>query len=361
MILFILLTLLFLIQTTIIVYLMLAYKRKPESKSGKIKEVSIVIPFHNEAQRLNDLISSINDLLIPDDLNYEILFVDDNSTDISQEIIRKELKKQFKIIASPGQGKKDAIRTGVIEANFKNILSWDADISFGQDYLFRLKKEDEADMLILPVRLEGNKMFQRLNAFEFSWLQLLTFGMAGRKDPVLCNAANLLYSKQAYLEAEEIRNDNQILSGDDMFLMEAIQKNGGTINWSKDELLVVKTSAPISWQILRSQRKRWAGKMTSLVSKKVVIGLMLIVIMIVGFGFCVFALPLSWLFVTIILLKIINEWMIIQFIEKSGKPDHDFLLVIIHQIWYPVYLLSLLFPVKANPKWDRKSLENNKT
>jgi len=100
MILFILLSILFLIQTTIIVVLMVAYKRKPAAGKSKINEVTIVIPFHNEAQRLSGIVLSINDLLLPDDLAVEILFVDDNSTDISAEIIQKELKKQFKIIKS---------------------------------------------------------------------------------------------------------------------------------------------------------------------------------------------------------------------------------------------------------------------
>ena len=160
MILFILLTVIFLIQTTIIVYLMMAYKRIPEIKSAKIKEVSIIIPFHNEAQRLSGLISSINNLLVPDDFEFEIMFVDDNSTDISTEIIQKELNKQFKIVKSSGVGKKMAIRTGLSESSYKNILTWDADITFGPDYLFRLKKEDEVDMLILPVKLKGKNCFK---------------------------------------------------------------------------------------------------------------------------------------------------------------------------------------------------------
>jgi len=247
----------------------------------------------------------------------------------------------------------------VNEASYKNILSWDADITFGKDYLFRLKKEVEADLLILPVRLSGKKMFQKLNGFEFSWLQLLTFGMAGRRSPILCNGANLLFSKEAYLEADKIRKDYQISSGDDVFLLEAIKKNNGTIAWCKDELLEVKTNAPISWKSLRSQRKRWAGKMTTLMSTKTIFSLIVLISMIAGLGLSIYALTISWLFVIVILLKIINEWMIIQFIDKNGKPDHDFLLVIIHQIWYPIYLISLLFPVKPNEKWKRKSLKEN--
>jgi cellulose synthase/poly-beta-1,6-N-acetylglucosamine synthase-like glycosyltransferase len=353
MILFIVLSILFLIQTAIIVLLMLAYKRKPSNGKSKIKEVSILIPFHNEAQRIGGIISSINDLLIPDDLEVEILFIEDNSTDISREIINKELKKQFKILESSGQGKKDAIRMAVQDANFKNILCWDADISFGKDYLFRLKKEDESDLMILPVRLSGEKMFQKLNGFEFSWMQLLTFGMVGRKAPFLCNGANLLFKKESFLAAEKVRSDQQISSGDDVFLLEAIKSNGGDISWCTDDLLVVKTAAPISWKSLRSQRKRWAGKMTSLMSSKTILGLIVLFTMILGLGLSIFALSVSWLFVIVILLKIINEWMIIQFIDKSGKPDHDFLLVIVHQFWYPIYLLSLLFPVDRNGKWDR--------
>jgi len=68
------------------------YKRyNNHKKSGlkklSFKKVSILVPLYNEEESLKPLIAEISNALKTIDINYEIMFVDDGSTDRSLKII----------------------------------------------------------------------------------------------------------------------------------------------------------------------------------------------------------------------------------------------------------------------------------
>jgi len=58
--------------------------------SAMIPDVSVVIPIHNEVESLPLLIEAIASTLSFSQVNYEIICVDDGSTDGSGEFLKKE-------------------------------------------------------------------------------------------------------------------------------------------------------------------------------------------------------------------------------------------------------------------------------
>lgn len=99
--------------------------------------LSIIIPAYNEAQRIGATLVSIVNYLKRQNFNYEIIVVDDGSTDDTASIVQKFVKvnKQIFLICNQvNRGKGYAVRKGMLKAKGKFILFSDADLStpFGE-------------------------------------------------------------------------------------------------------------------------------------------------------------------------------------------------------------------------------------
>lgn len=92
--------------------------------------LSIVIPLFNEEKRLNKSLIKINKFI--KNKNIEIILINDGSFDKSEKIIKKFInnKKKFSVInLKRNIGKGGALKTGVIKAKSKWILTMDLDLS----------------------------------------------------------------------------------------------------------------------------------------------------------------------------------------------------------------------------------------
>lgn len=101
-----------------------------ESKSNKNPDVSIVIPVYNEEESLPELAQAIEEAL-QNNYSYEIVFVDDGSSDSSWEQI-KQLTSQKEFIRgialSHNYGKSVALQSGFEAAGGKYVVTMDADL-----------------------------------------------------------------------------------------------------------------------------------------------------------------------------------------------------------------------------------------
>lgn len=93
--------------------------------------LSIIIPLLNEAESLPELHQWILDELTPTSLSFEILFIDDGSTDASWEEIEKlheSHSNTYGIRFSKNFGKSQALHAGFAEAIGEVIITLDADL-----------------------------------------------------------------------------------------------------------------------------------------------------------------------------------------------------------------------------------------
>lgn len=93
--------------------------------------LSVIIPAHNEAERIPLTLIDIDKRLSERDYSYEIIVVENGSQDNTAEIVErmKENIKSIKLIRSPEASKGSAVRLGMLRANGEYRLFMDADNS----------------------------------------------------------------------------------------------------------------------------------------------------------------------------------------------------------------------------------------
>lgn len=343
---------LFAVQLLVVLILMYGYgrtKRKVPRSMNEVDGMTIIVPFRNEEGRMLPLLESFNEAHIPE--NVELLFVDDHSTDGSVRLLTSSIRVPFQLIRNEGKGKKEAIRTGVRLASHNKILTLDSDVRFNPLFIIETLFFNMQDMTIFPIRMNGNNPVQLLGSIEFSFLQLITFGMAGFEFPVLSNGANLGFRRSAFLGIDSERTDYHIPSGDDIFLLNKMKDKERDVWAVSNTDCMVTTNAPNTFSALLKQRKRWFGKMTKMISFWAVFGLFLLILSQFGLILSLFGLKESLIFFVPIGLKFFSECLI-DWRTYRQLSILRFLALLFHQLYYPVYILLLLIPTKKEEKWS---------
>lgn len=127
-------------------------------------ELSIVIPAHNEAGNLPELISAIDKVVASViSTEYEIFVVNDNSTDITEAVL-KELKENHPALRyihrKNGKGVGNTLRDGFKTAKGDIIITMDADLSHDPKYIPSLysKLKEGYDIVIGSRYIKGGGM-----------------------------------------------------------------------------------------------------------------------------------------------------------------------------------------------------------
>ncbi len=106
-------------------------------------DVSIVIPLFNEEESLPELLSWIERVVNANQLNYEVILIDDGSTDESWNVIEKLCVANANIKAIKFQrnyGKSAALNEGFKAAQGEVIITMDADMQDSPDEIPELRK-----------------------------------------------------------------------------------------------------------------------------------------------------------------------------------------------------------------------------
>jgi glycosyltransferase involved in cell wall biosynthesis len=92
--------------------------------------ISVIVPFHNEKENLPILIDHLHDVLKNMKTEYEILLIDDGSSDGYYSIIEKMVDGKEVILKTMGRqmGKGRALRTGIDISKGEFIVFMDADL-----------------------------------------------------------------------------------------------------------------------------------------------------------------------------------------------------------------------------------------
>lgn len=99
-------------------------------------DLSVVIPLLNEQESLEELHDWISKVMISNQFSYEIIFIDDGSTDNSWKVINKlstENKNVKGIRFLKNFGKSQALHAGFEKANGNVVITMDADLQDNPD------------------------------------------------------------------------------------------------------------------------------------------------------------------------------------------------------------------------------------
>lgn len=111
--------------------------------SDKRLDISVVVPLYNEQESLSELTSWIDRVAIENNLSYEIIMVDDGSTDDSWDMV-EQLKKQFPAIKgirfARNYGKSAALYCGFEAAEGEVVFTMDADLQDSPDEIPEMRR-----------------------------------------------------------------------------------------------------------------------------------------------------------------------------------------------------------------------------
>jgi glycosyltransferase involved in cell wall biosynthesis len=138
-------------------------------------KLSIVIPLLNEAESLPELHSWIYDVVTKNNLSYELILIDDGSTDTSWNIIEELALKDKNIKALKFQknyGKSAAFQKGFELANGQVVITMDADLQDSPEEipeLYRMIVEDNFDLVSGWKKYRHDPLSKTLPTKLYNW------------------------------------------------------------------------------------------------------------------------------------------------------------------------------------------------
>lgn len=116
-------------------------------------DISVVIPLYNEEESLRELHAWIKRVMDENNFSYEIMFVDDGSTDNSWDVIcdlKRNAPEVKAIRFRRNQGKSPALHCAFQRVEGDVVITMDADLQDSPDEipeLYRMIKEDHYDLV----------------------------------------------------------------------------------------------------------------------------------------------------------------------------------------------------------------------
>lgn len=235
---------------------------------------SILIAVRNEAKVIEKCLADIFHQHFPS-ANFEVIVINDYSTDETalcvSNFIRDNNLSNLRLLhmsdlSLQQQMKKAAITHGVSMAKGSYIILTDADCERGRNWLSAIDamvSDTQAKMIYAPVVFKSANIFEHIQAMEFAGLVGIGAAAIRLNNPNMCSAANLIFEKQAFLEVDGYKGNEDVASGDDEYLLHKICKRyPGRVHFLKSKDAIVSTSANASLAQLAEQRKRWVSKST---------------------------------------------------------------------------------------------------
>jgi cellulose synthase/poly-beta-1,6-N-acetylglucosamine synthase-like glycosyltransferase len=245
----------------------------PKKGNNKIPyNVTVVVAARNEekviATLLNDLINQTYDRN-----RYQILVANDGSTDSTTDIMAQFEKnhsiiKHINIKETPPNfsPKKYALQQAVKYADGEIILSTDADCRVKPEWIETMVSyfTDKIGFVIGFSQFGQNASeqtrWENLQAFDFLQLMGANAGAGNLGIPLAASGQNLAYRRKAYKEVKGYTKISHRVSGDDVLLLQLIQKS---TKWkaifAADRRSYTTSQPQPNLRDFLNQRKRWAS------------------------------------------------------------------------------------------------------
>jgi cellulose synthase/poly-beta-1,6-N-acetylglucosamine synthase-like glycosyltransferase len=324
---------------------------KPFTNNAEVF-ASVIIPARNEVLNISELLI---DLQSQDYLpaKFEIIVVNDHSEDNTLASANSFVTKinNLTIIDLPEStfGKKAALFSAIEKAKGELIITLDADCRVGNSWLTTIcefYEKFKPKMVIAPLLYSDEKSwFDKVQSLEILSLVASSAGAAELGRPIMCNGANLAFTRDAYMQcASNLKSE--IASGDDIFLMLEIKKRWPeSIRFVKSREAACYTKAEPSIGKFIMQRKRWASKSKYYNDSDVFF--VAVIVFLANLSICLslfaaFFLSHAILFFIILLsLKSIPDFLLLNSFSNYFSKKKLLNYFIITQLVYPFYLVFM--------------------
>lgn len=343
-------------------------------------KVSVIIAARNEEYTIGMCLRALINQSYPT-THMEIIVVDDNSEDTTAKHVQRFCEQYhfIKLISLDGKngvfGKKKAIEKAIQHSTGELILTTDADCVMDMDWLRLMVSyhtKTKAQFIAGPVCFHREKTtFEKMQSLEFMALIATTSGAIYFNKAILCNGANLMYTRKAYEEVNGFQGIDASPSGDDVLLMYKIKKKfPGTIKFIKNEDAIVYTKAKKNVTEFIHQRKRWASKKFSQLNVETIS----LSVLIYSFNLLLLIAPLVYLlipqkpadavclyriWVLIFFSKCLIDFLLL-FLAASFFKKRKWLIFFIPEqlIYIPYVVYTGLLGIIGNYNWKGRKIKN---
>jgi len=232
----------------------LLFSRFALAKSGKkitlLQKISVIICAKNEAENLRE---NLEKILIQNHDDFEVIVINDASTDDSLTILKKFKNKHphltiVDIENTPiySGNKKNALTKGITTAKNDYLIFTDADCKpTSKDWLNEISSSFSNQKTIVlgygAYQKIENSLLNKLIRFETLLTATQYFSYAKIGIPYMGVGRNLAYKKELFVMANGLENHKHIQSGDDdLFINQMATKENTEICFSKNSFTISK-------------------------------------------------------------------------------------------------------------------------
>jgi cellulose synthase/poly-beta-1,6-N-acetylglucosamine synthase-like glycosyltransferase len=210
------------------------------------------------------------------------------------------------------------------------------------------------------VVIDSSNYFSKFQSLEMCVLNTITGASIQMGAPLMCSGANLAFDKDALLDLNDHHADAQLLSGDDVFLMQRMMNAGKGISYCASPNAAVHTQAA-RWNDFWRQRVRWAGKTSAVKNQNAnKFAQLLFVTNFVAIWSIVgaFAIEdLRLLFVAFLCAKTASELLVLMPSAVRFGKTKDLISLPWLVLTYPFYTMGIgLLSLWWRPKWKGRDL-----
>lgn len=303
--------------------------------------LSLVVCCKNEENNLPKLLASIEPQA---DSVEQIILASDHSTDQTLAILENFARHHpnTTVFETSGSGKKNALKEAVGRSKSQYIVCTDADCLLPERYLDSVKhflSVHRPDLMIGAVRYTyPRSIFGRLQALEFASLAATTKATAIGGFPIMCNGANIAFSRIMWQKAQNHLVEAE-RSGDDMFLLHYVKKIKGKILFFDHSEGFVETSALERWSDFYNQRKRWTSKSSRYTDPQTIAVAMIVAFMGVAMALSIVLAFADIRFVRLFFVKmLVDSALVVPFLCYS-KQKKLIKYIPLLAVIYPFYIL----------------------
>jgi len=231
--------------------------------------VSVLVPAKDEEENIGECLTSLVKQDYPKD-RYEIVAVNDRSTDNTYEII-KGFDEQYpnviclniETLPEGMVGKQNAVKQGLEICNGELILNTDADCILPPSWISKLADSfDEQTGFVVGMvttvdRGQRSSLFCKLQALDLVYLMNFAIGCIGWSKPTSCIGNNIAYRKQVLDDIGGYESLGYTMTEDAALIQAVNKKTNWKVNVALHEDAVITTKPVKKLKPFYRQRSRW--------------------------------------------------------------------------------------------------------
>ena len=347
-ILFAILLFLLLVQAIFYVLPAIGWSKKTAvevSDAGK-PPVSVIIACRNELQNLKSNLQYIINQQYPE---FEIVVVDDNSTDGTGEYISALAANisscAIKLVKNDGHGKKTALSCGICAATYGHLIFTDADCCPASEKWISgiMSHFDEVNPLVVGYgELSGRNFAAHFASYDATLIAMQYMGFASLGHAYMAVGRNIAYSRKLWNTIGGFASHSDLASGDDdLLVLEAAKHIHPTVCFSPNAKTISQAKDSIAKLLKQKSRHISTSVRYSLLNKFLSGGE--IIARTLFFAAVISLLFVGWKYaLAFIVLRLAMVMVSLWRFCSLTKTKLNLFMLLIFDIFAPIFYFTLL-------------------